>query len=213
VNSKAKTRAARHDKDSDLLSALNGSLAETSKRVGEIKRTVDEVAEDNMALLEAVRRSNEGQDAFRASLLQDMDKLRTAFAGELVFHSLRNCCRELAPVVSALERMMDGADFSDAESVKQHVASFAASMEGVLKRMGIERIAVNVGTDLFDARVHECVRVCTPADSPHPEAPAKTIVRIDEHGYLVQGRLAMPARVWVQALDTPDSTVTNGGGL
>lgn len=211
MNSQAKARAARHAKDSGLLSDLNGSLAETSKRVGEIKRTVDEVAEDNMALLEAVRRAAEGQESFRASVVQEMDMLRAGLAGELVFHSLRNCCRELAPVVSALERMLAGADFSDAESIRQHVGSFAAGMEGVLKRMGMERIAVSVGTDQFDGRIHECVRVCTPADSPLPDAPPKTIVRVDEHGYLVQGRLAMAAKVWVQALEAAEAKVTNGG--
>ncbi|MGA3371737.1 MAG: nucleotide exchange factor GrpE [Terracidiphilus sp.] len=210
MNNKGKVRAVRQARENSSLTALKESLAEAANQIREVKETVDEVAEDNMAVLDAVRRAGEGQEAFRATLLQEMDKLRSAFAGELTFHALRNCCRELAPVVSALERMLQGADFNDAESTRLHVASFAQSMEGVLRRMGIERVAVEVGTELFDGRIHDCVRACTPAESPFPESPPGTIVRVEEHGYRVLARLAIPARVWVQSLETSESESKNG---
>jgi molecular chaperone GrpE (heat shock protein) len=210
MNNRAKVRVVRQVRENPSLAALNTSITEAANLIRDVKHTVDEVAEDNIAVVDAVRRAGESQEAFRATLLQEMDKLRTAFAGELTFHALRNCCRELAPVVSALERMLQGADFNDPENTRQHVASFAESMEGVLRRMGIERIAVRPGIDLFDGRIHECVRACTAAESPLPEAPPKTIVRVDEHGYMVQGRLAIPARVWVQSLETSDAEIKNG---
>jgi len=206
VSARTKARLARHTKDTEALAAWN----EAAKRLGEIKRTVDEVADDNMAVLEAVRRSGEGQEGFRASVLQEFEKLRAGLAGELLFHSLRNCCRELGPVLSGLERMAQGADFNDPETTRAHVASFAATLEGVLRRLGIERLPICEGSDPFNANLHECVKACAPAESPYPQAPPRTVVRVEEHGYLVQGRLAVPARVWVQELEARDSQPETG---
>ncbi len=200
----ARTKA-KLAKEGGTPAGWNGAVAETAKKIDEIKSAlggiksgIDEVAEDNMAVLEAVRRASEAEEAFRSTLLKELDKLRAGLSGELYFHALRSTCRELGSVLSALERMLKAADFSDIETTRQHVASFATSLEGALRRLGIERLPVAEGADLFDARFHECVKVCPPAESPFPEAPPRTIVRVEENGYLVQGRPAVPARVWVQ---------------
>jgi molecular chaperone GrpE (heat shock protein) len=163
-----------------------------------------------MSLLEAVRRLSAGQDALRTATVQEMDRMRSALAGEIRFHVLRNCCRELAPVAAALEAMAESADFSDAESMRMHVTAFAAGIEGVLRRIGIEREAIRVGIDLFNQEQHECVRVCLPGESPFPDAVAGTIVRVEEHGYNVEGKLAKAARVWVQTEEQKESEGERG---
>ncbi len=170
------------------------------KNIPEIHRVVEEVAEDNVTLLRAVKRSADEQEALRGALLQEFGRLRSEIANELVTHSLRTSCRELSPVLNALEGMLELADFSDTQTTRQHVESLALTLQAALGRLGIRRIAIAVGSDLFDSHSHDCVRVCTISDSPMPDAPARTIVRVQEHGYTVHGTLALPAKVWVQKL-------------
>lgn len=180
---------------------LSEQLASLVKSVPAIHHAVEEVAEDNVALMQAVKRASETQDALRTMVLQEIGQLRSDIAGELVAHAPRTYCRDLSPVLNALEGMLEGADFSDGTTIRQHVESLAMTLGAALGRMGIERIPVVVGTDLFDSRIHECVRVCAPTDSPLPGAESRTIVRVQEPGYLVRGRIAMPAKVWVQKIE------------
>jgi molecular chaperone GrpE (heat shock protein) len=176
-------------------------VLELAKSVAAIHHAVEEVAEDNIALMQTVRRTADSQDALRALLLQEIGQLRSDLTGELAANALRNCCRELSPVLNALEGMLAGGDFSGAATTRQHVESLAMTMSAAFSRLGIERIVIVPGTDLFDSRIHDCVRVCSSSDSPIPAAPSRTIVRVIEAGYMVRGRLAMPAKVWVQNLE------------
>jgi molecular chaperone GrpE (heat shock protein) len=192
---------AQKVEDAEPSPDLLRELEAIAKKVPAIHRAVEEVAEDNVALLQAVKRSAESQETTRGMLLQEIGQLRGDIASELVANSLRAFCREFSPVLNALEGMLAEADFSDPQTTRQHVESLAATVQGALLRLGIERLSIAVGTDLFDSHVHDCVRVCTASDSPLPEAPSRTIVRIQEPGYSVHGRLAMPAKVWVQKLE------------
>lgn len=201
MNAQAKARAARQAKEVALLAGLNTAVAEAAKQIGAVHRTVNELAEDNMALLQSLKRSVDGQDTLRTAVVQVVDQTRQQLSGELQFQWLRNCCRELAPVLQAMERMLGADGFADPASTKQHVSSLAITLDGVFRRLGIERMPVREGQDAFDSNLHECIKVCTPADSPIPGAASRTVVFVQEPGYLVQGRLAVPAKVWVQKGD------------
>jgi molecular chaperone GrpE (heat shock protein) len=108
----------------------------------------------------------------------------------------------LSPVVAVLEDMVSHADFSDGATLRGHIESLAMTVNSALTRMGIERMPVVAGSDLFDSRMHSCVRVCAPEDSPFPSAPTRTIVRVQSPGFLIRGNVVQPAQVWVQKIDT-----------
>jgi len=201
LNNRIKMKTLRKTIENGEAVALRQDLAEIGKSIPALRHAVEEVAEDNMALMQAVKRTTEGQEALRAFILQELGDLRSDISRELVAHSLRNCCREFSPVLNALESMMAEADFSDHQTTRQHIASMVATMGAAFSRMGIERIPITVGSDLFDSRIHECARVCTPTDSPFPEVAARTIVRVQEPGYTIQGRFTVPAKVWVQKVE------------
>jgi len=151
--------------------------------------------------LRNLARALEGQDALRTTVVQELSHLRSETTKQFRYEILRGHCRELAPVLHAMERMRDEGDYSDPLTVQQHIESLIVTLEAVLARAGIERLPIAVGTDLFNSFLHECVRVCFPGDSPYPKAPARTIVHVQEHGYRIGDRLAVPAKVWVQRVD------------
>jgi molecular chaperone GrpE (heat shock protein) len=188
-------------------SEVAGMIKDLAKTVPAIRQAVEEVAEDNIAVLQAIRRAGEGQESLRSLVVQEIAQLRNAVARELLAQSLRTYCREISPVLNALEGVLEEADFNDAATTRQHVESIAMTLASALSRMGIEPVPVTVGSDLFDSRTHECVRVCTAADSPIPDAVSRTIVRVQEPGYAVLGKLAVPAKVWVQKLETQENPI------
>jgi molecular chaperone GrpE (heat shock protein) len=181
---------------------LARDISGMAKSLPAIHHAVEEVAEDNMAMLQAIKRASEGQDALRAAVVQEIAQLRSDLTGELISNTLRNVCSELSPVLNAMESMLAEADFADSSAMRLHMESLAMTLDAALRRMGIERIPVTVGSDLFDSQIHDCVKVCTPPDSPLPDAESRVIVWVQEWGYNVGGRLAKPAKVWVQKLET-----------
>src|SRR5580658_10872236 len=124
---------------------LDKQLAGLIKSVPAIHHAVEEIAEDNITLMQAVKRASEGQDALLAAVLQEFGQLRADLAGELIAHALRTYCRELSLVLHALEGMLERADFSDGGTIRHHIESLAMTLSGVLGRMGIERVPIVVG--------------------------------------------------------------------
>jgi molecular chaperone GrpE (heat shock protein) len=194
----------------DESAALRRELAEIGKSILAFYNTAEELAEDYIALRQTVKKIADAQESVRLVMLQEICELRSQVSGELTAHFLRNCCRELAPVLNALQSMLAESDFSDPQTIRQHVESLAITLGAAFGRMGLERIPITVGTDLFDSQMHDCVRICTPLDSPFPEAPSRTIVRIQEPGYTIQNRPAIPARVWVQKVEPREIEAERG---
>lgn len=180
------------------LEEVGQQLAEALQQVAAMRQMMAEVVEDNMALLEAAKRNTEGQMAVRATVVREVDRLREDVSGELRFQIMRNVCKEIIPVLHAIRRMAATADFTAADVTRQHVESIALTLDGTLGRIGIDRHEVKEGVDVFNPHLHECVKVCGAGESPLPDAPPRTIVRVEEPGYSVHGKLAFPARVWVQ---------------
>ena len=193
-NGGAEDRAAQ----TAALAEIQKSLADMGKHVPELHTALEEVVEDNLALSRAVKGVSDSQESLRVDVCRELDRLRTDVTGELLAQTLRLCCRELAPVSNAVERMLASADFTDADMTRQHLQSLATTLEAAMLRLGIERLPIVVGQDQFNSRIHDCVRTCTRDDSPILDARHGAIVFVQEPGYTIGGTIAQPARVWVQ---------------
>ncbi len=181
-----------------LLSEIGQRLTAALQQLADTRAIVAEVAEDNMALLESAKRCADAQEGIRTAVVREADRLREQIFGELQFEILRNACKEFIPILHATKRILADADFANAEEMQRHIESLALALDGVLMRLGIERLEVREGIDLFNVNCHECIKTCGDEDSPLPHAPHRAIVRVEEPGYAIKGRLVMPARVWVQ---------------
>jgi molecular chaperone GrpE (heat shock protein) len=191
---------------------LQKSLAEVAKCVPQINLAIEEVAEDNVALARSVRSVSDGQETLRTALCRELDSLRADVTGELQSQALKGYCRELTPVLSAIERMLSDVDLLTVDTTRQHLESLATTFRAALHRMGIERMTVNAGVDPFDSLVHDCVRTCTPEDSPVPDAGHGIVVHVQEPGYAIRGRVVQAARVWVQLRREAPSGHAEGEG-
>ncbi len=168
-------------------------------RLDEIGRLLEEVVDDNTAVVASITRLEQVQRALDADLTREISGLRREISDSLTHRALKDLCRELIPQLTAMEGMLVGADFSDADATEGHVRSLAVGLRGVLERMGAERIAVRAGDDLFDPALHRCAEKLTSDRSPFPHAVARTVVRVLEDGYVLGGRLLSPAVVEIQA--------------
>ncbi len=198
MNDKPAQHSKRQSKRKTERNALALEVASNAENLGFIRHGVEELTEDNVHILDAITRLHKEQGLTRSTFLQEIGKLRDAISDELALLTLRNICMELTPLLNVLERMLQSADLQDADKTRDHLFSFSQAFERALQRTGIDRLPVVAGKDLFNPHFHDCVKVCKPEESPFPEAPPKTIVFIEENGYTLRGRLALPARVWVQ---------------
>lgn len=179
------------------IAEIERTVAEVAKSVPQIQQALEEVAEDNMALTRAIKSVTDHQDSLRTEMCREIDRLRTDVASELLAQTLKQYCRELSPSVSALDRILATGDLSDAVTTRQHLESLATTLQAALLRMGIERIAIEAGRDLFDSKWHDCVHTCTAENSSFHGAVNGVVVFVQEPGYTVRGKLAQPAKVWV----------------
>lgn len=201
-NAQAAQRNAEAAEFRDRLAVVAGTVPQLPSTLAQIKHALEEVVEDNVALTRSMKGISDSQDTLRAALVRELDLLRNEVASELQVQAVRQCCQELTPVLSALERLAGEGDLSDVDTTRQHLDSLATTMRAALGRIGLEPLPVVAGTDVFDSRVHDCVRTCTAADSPIPAAARGIVVHVQEPGYTVRGRTVRPARVWVQGSET-----------
>lgn len=175
-------------------------------RLDRINSLLDEVAEDNTAIVAELRRLGTRLDNGRRRADDDVERavagLRSDLTGLLAYQALKDLCTEIIGPLSAMEAMLEQADGIDAESASVHVRSLAVTLRGILTRMGAEKVPVVVGSDLYDPARHRCVAVVDPARSPFPDAPPRTIVRIVEDGYVLHQRPLRPVQVEIQATRT-----------
>ena len=162
-------------------------------------KLLDEVAEDNTAIVGGINRVLETQEALRSDMLREFERLRNEFAGALTYRVLKDICKELISPLAAMEAMLQEADFSDTKTICSHVESLVITLNSVLSRMGAEKISISPGEEIFDPNRHRCVRVLTSEESPFPSAPPRTVVQVVEDGYTLAGQILSPAKVEVQA--------------
>jgi len=169
------------------------------QRLDRMAELLDEIAEDNTAVVGAINRLLDRQEGLRADLIREVSALREDYSGSLVYRALKDMCGELIAPLAAMESMLQKADFTDDATIRGHVESLAITLRNVLSRMGAEKIPISPGEELFDPNRHRCVQLLTPESSPFPSALPRTIVRIVEDGYTLAGRILTPAKVEVQA--------------
>jgi molecular chaperone GrpE (heat shock protein) len=171
----------------------------TSERLDQISKLLEEVVDDNTAVVASMNRLSQVQESLGSDVAREISALRTELTGALNYRTLKDLCTELIGPLAAMEAMLDVADFSDTEAIAGHVRSLSVTLRGVLDRMGAEKVVIALGDDLFDPNRHRCVGVLDPEDSPFPVAAPRTVVRVVEDGYLLDHRLLTPATVEIQA--------------
>lgn len=162
-------------------------------------RLLEEIAEDNTAVIGSLNHLRTAQNTLRTDLVREMGLLRDDFAGALIYRVLKDLCNELIMPLSAMESMLQNADFADTQTIRGHIEGMVITLRCVLSRIGAEIIPIAIGEELFDSSRHYCVGMLTPEVSPFPSTPPRTIVRIVENGYTLAGRVLLPAKVEVQA--------------
>lgn len=170
-----------------------------AERLDEIRNLLEEVVEDNTALVTRLDHLGREQAGHAGDALREIAELRSEMGGALAFRALRDLCTELIGPLSAIDAMLEQANFSEPVAIAGHVRSLSVTLSGVLTRMGAEKVPIDVGAELFDPDRHRCVGTVKPADSPFPNAAPRTVVRIVQDGYLLHKRPLTPATVEIQA--------------
>jgi molecular chaperone GrpE (heat shock protein) len=169
------------------------------ERLEQMEKLLEELAEDNSAVIGTLSQLSEASRALKTSLAAEMDRLREDLAANLLHRALKDLCREMMPVLSATERFVSEHEGSGDEAWRMHVAGIALALKHSLGRFGVEKVEVKAGEDLFQMDRHACVRQVAGPESPFPDAPPRTVVRVVEDGYMIGGVVVQPARVEVQA--------------
>lgn len=169
------------------------------EQLGELSQLTKEIVEDNLNLATALGRLRDGQEQVRSDILREVGLLRDEFAGATSFRALRELCRELGPVLTAIDALLEAGEPVEPEILTNHVTSLSVTLHRLLERLGAEQIPVDIGNEPFDPARHQCVALVQPGNSPFPQAAPRSIVRVLEHGYTAGGKVITPAKVEVQA--------------
>lgn len=175
------------------------TTTDLAERLDRIHNLLEEVAEDNMALVARLDQVDQQQAGQSGDALREIAALRSDLSGQLAFRALRDLATELIEPLSAIDAMLVRADFSDPVAIEGHVRSLSLTLTGVLSRLGVEKVPIDVGAELFDPSRHRCVGTVQPADSPFPGAAPRAVVRVVQDGYLLHERPLSPATVEIQA--------------
>lgn len=186
------------DTASDIAPQTAPQTDPTIERLDQIGELLEEVVEDNTAVVASMNQLGQVQRALAADVTREIAELRRDLAAGLAYRTLKDLCLELVAPLGAMEAMVARADFSDTEAVAGHVRSLVLTLHGVLNRMGAQRIVVAPGQELFNPNRHRCVGQVAQDDSPFPDAPPRTVVRVIEDGYLLDDRVLTPAVVEIQ---------------
>jgi len=189
----------RHSRTADQPAAPAGP--DLAAGLNEIRLLLEEVVEDNTAVIARLDQFGHQQSGQSGDALREIAALRADLGGGLAFKALRDLATELIGPLSAIDAMLERADFSDPAATESHVRSLSLTLSGVLARMGAERVPIDVGAELFDPGRHRCVGTVKPAESPFPDAAPRTVVRVVQDGYLLHDRPLTPATVEIQAGD------------
>jgi molecular chaperone GrpE (heat shock protein) len=175
----------------------------------QITKLLEEVVNDNTTFMTELRGMNRNQQSMGADVDRAVAALRDDLTETLRYHALRDLCTELIGPLTALEAMLERADFTDPEVMAGHLRSLSVTLRGVLARMGAEKVPVVVGEDRYDPTRHRCVGVVDAGDSPVPYAPPHTVVRVVEDGYVLDHRPLSPVHVEIQSGRTaPAETIS-----
>jgi molecular chaperone GrpE len=133
-------------------------------------------------------------DTIGAPLDPQLSDLATRMAREIDKahkYGIGRFAEALLPVKDSLELALAAAEQSaDDDSLTKGIEIALGEFDRVLREFGVE--TVDPQGEPFDPERHEAVGVEEPA-----ELPANTVCRVQQKGYLLNGRLVRPARVIV----------------
>jgi molecular chaperone GrpE len=145
------------------------------------------------ALAEARQESEQHRDALLRARA-DLENMRKRMAREIdkaQKYGIGRFTEALLPVKDSLELALAAAEQSaDDGSLTKGIEIALGEFDRVLREFGVE--TVDPQGEPFDPERHEAVGVEEPA-----ELPANTVCRVQQKGYLLNGRLVRPARVIV----------------
>jgi molecular chaperone GrpE (heat shock protein) len=170
-----------------------------ARQLEQIGRQLEEMADDNTALVAELRRLERVQHEMAATLGDGFGALRREIEEQIAYAALRDLAQSVIGPLTVLEEMADRADLTDPRVAAGHLRGLSMTLRGVLTRLGAEIVPIVVGQDRYDPERHRCVRVLDPAESPYPQAAPHTVVRVLEDGYVLRKRPLSPAQVEIQA--------------
>lgn len=181
------------------MSRRSGSAASLDARLEQITKLLEEMVEDNTAVVADLKQVRVAQQGFGADLERGLSEIQRELAGALAYRALKDLCVELIGPLTAMEQMLERADFGDPAAIAGHVQSLSVTLRGVLGRMGAEKVTIAVGEELYDPNRHRCVGVVAPDQSPFPHAAPHTVVRVVQDGYRLDRRPLTPPAVEIQS--------------
>jgi molecular chaperone GrpE len=107
---------------------------------------------------------------------------------DIIKFAVQELVRDLVPVLDSFDLALES--LGTEPKVEKGVYLIRSQLEDVLKKRGLEKIAIAVG-DRFDPAFHEAVAAVESSQDPG------TIVEEVDRGYLLAGKLIRPARVKV----------------
>lgn len=144
---------------------------------------------------EAAVSAEEWQDRY-LRLAAELDNSRKAYERAYAHRAQQErerFIRDLLPLADNLERALEHAIPSEREtSLYGGIELTLRDLWRTLEKYGVERIEA-LG-EPFDPDLHEAVAVV-----PHPTLAPGTVMRVEQPGYLLDGRLLRPALVMVTA--------------
>jgi molecular chaperone GrpE (heat shock protein) len=175
-------------------------------RLGQVTKLLEEMVDDNTIVVAELQRLNHAVQDVGSDVERDLSALRAELAGALAYRALKDLCTEVIGPLTAMEQMLERADFANPETTAGHIRSLSATLRSVLARMGAEKVTIAVGEELYDPHRHRCVGVVTPDSSPFPDAPPHTVVRVLQDGYSLGRRPLTAPTVEIQASQTKHAT-------
>jgi molecular chaperone GrpE (heat shock protein) len=175
-------------------------------RLGQVTKLLEEMVDDNTVVVAELKRLNHALQEVGSDVERDLSALRAELAGALAYRALKDLCTELIGPLTAMEQMLERADFADPETTAGHIRGLSVTLRAVLARMGAEKVTIAVGEELYDPHRHRCVGVVTPGSSPFPDAAPHTVVRVLQDGYSLSRRPLTAPAVEIQASRTNHAT-------
>lgn len=156
----------------------------------------DAADEEQQSLADALaakeKEAKENYDRY-VRTLADLDNFKKRAAREkadTLKYGKEEIIKDILPFLDSLDRALEHADSSDAQTFKEGIALMQDQLLCCLKKHGVERIE-SAGAS-FDPNIHEALMQVESEQHANNQ-----IVQEMEKGYLLNGRLVRPSRVCV----------------
>lgn len=170
---------------------LDKQTAETTD--GAAGQAADETTQQLQEALSArEKEAKENQEKYlrAAAELDNYRKRAAREKADTIKYGKEEIIKDILPFLDSLDRALEHADSSDAETFKEGIALMQDQLLCCLKKHGVERI--ECAGAAFDPNFHEALMQVESADHANNQ-----IVSEMEKGYLLNGRLIRPSRVCV----------------